>query len=286
MSRIAYVNGRYVPHRDAAVHIEDRGFQFADSVYEVCEIRDGALIDPGRHLDRLDRSLAELRIEPPMRRGALMVVLGEVARRNRVRDGAIYLQATRGAAPRDFPFPTGVRPTLVVTARARDRAEGEARAEKGVAVVTRPDQRWARRDIKTTGLLPNALAKQHAREQGAFEAWMVDPQGFVTEGSSSNAWIVTQDGKLVTRAADQMILRGITRTTLIDVLAAEGVAFEERAFTVAEAQAAREAFMSSATTIVMPIVAIDGRPVGDGRPGALARRLRGVFHASAEKTPL
>lgn len=286
MSRVAYVNGRYVQHREGAVHIEDRGFQFADSVYEVCEIRDGALIDPGRHLDRLERSLGELRMDAPMGRAALLVVLGEVARRNRVVDGSVYLQVTRGAAPRDFPFPKGVRPTLVVTATARNRAAGEARAQKGVAVVTRPDQRWARRDIKTTGLLPNALAKQFAREQGAFECWMVDADGFVTEGSSSNAWIVTAEGRLVTRAADTMILRGVTRTTLIDVLAAEGVTLDERPFTVAEAQAAHEAFMSSATTIVTPIVAIDGATIGDGMPGPLARRLRAAFHGKAEHTPL
>jgi len=286
MSRVAYVNGRYVPHREGAVHIEDRGFQFADSVYEVCEIRDGALIDATRHLDRLDRSLAELRMPAPMGRAALLVVLREVARRNRVVEGSVYLQATRGAAPRDFPFPAGVRPTLVVTARARPRAEAEARAAKGVKVVTRPDQRWARRDIKTTGLLANALAKQYAREQGAFEAWLVDADGFVTEGSSSNAWIVTKDGRLVTRAADHDILRGVTRTTLIDVLAAEGLTFEERAFTVAEALEAREAFMTSATSIVTPIVAIDGRWIGNGAPGLVATRLRAAFHARAEHTPV
>lgn len=286
MSRVAYVNGRYVPHREGAVHIEDRGFQFADSVYEVCEIRDGALIDPTRHLDRLDRSLAELRMAAPMGRAALLVVLREVARRNRVAEGSIYLQVTRGAAPRDFPFPDDVRPTLVVTARARSRAEADARAAKGVAIVTRPDQRWARRDIKTTGLLANVLAKQYAREQGGFEAWLVDAKGFVTEGSSSNAWIITRDGRLVTRAADHDILRGVTRTTLIDVLAAEGLTLEERSFTVAEALEAREAFMTSATSIVTPIVAIDGRWIGNGAPGLTSTRLRAAFHARAEHTPV
>jgi D-alanine transaminase len=286
MSRVAYVNGRYLPHGAAAVHIEDRGFQFADSVYEVCEARDGEIVDAGRHLDRLERSLAELRMPAPMGRAALLTVLREVLRRNRVRDGSVYLQVTRGAAPRDFPFPKGVSPTLVVTARARPRAEADRRAAAGVAVVTHPDQRWARRDIKTTGLLPNVLAKQFARERGAFEAWLIDAGGFVTEGSSSNAWIVTADGRAVTRKADHDILRGVTRTTLIDVLKREGLTLEERAFTVDEAKAAREAFLTSATTVVTAIVSIDGARIGDGRPGEIARKLRAAFHDAAERTKI
>ncbi|MBL8586938.1 MAG: D-amino-acid transaminase [Methylobacteriaceae bacterium] len=284
MSRIAYVNGRYLAHREARVHIEDRGFQFADSVYEVCEIRDGALIDATRHLDRLERSMGELRMPAPMGRAALLVVLREVARRNLVRNGHVYLQVSRGVAPRDFPFPAGAAPTLVVTARSKNVAEAEARALKGVAVAVRPDIRWGRRDIKTTGLLANALAKQHAREHGAFEAWLVDERGFVTEGASSNAWIVTADGALVTRAADHMILRGVTRTTLFDVAAELQLRIEERPFTVEEARRAREAFMTSANSIVIPIVAIDGAKVGDGAPGPTALRLRALFHASAEAT--
>lgn len=287
MSRIAYVNGRYTAHADAHVHIEDRGYQFADGVYEVCEIRRGRLIDERRHLDRLERSLAELRIAMPMSRAALGVVLRQVALRNRVRDGFVYLQVTRGVAPRDHAFPTRpTRPALVVTTRSTDPAKAARTAEKGVAVITVPDNRWDRVDIKTVGLLPNALAKQAAREAGAAEAWFVDRDGFVTEGSSTNAWIVTSDGVLVTRPAEHGILRGITRTVVLDVAAAEGIRVEERAFTVAEAQAAREAFITAATQLVMPVVRIDDRPVANGAPGSVATRLRARFHDFAEAAPL
>ena len=283
MSRIAYVNGRYLPHAQAQVHIEDRGFQLADGVYEVCEVRHGALIDETRHLDRLSRSLSELRIAWPMARAALQVVLREVVARNRVSGGLVYFQITRGAAPREFYFPgPDVRPSLVVTARSFNPAAIEKNAAQGVAVKTHPDQRWARRDIKSISLLPNVLAKQAAREAGAFEAWLIDAEGFVTEGASSNAWIITQDGRLVTRKADNDILKGITRTTLIDVLARSNLKLEERAFTIAEAKAAQEAFLSSATTIAMPVVSIDGAPVGDGKPGPVVKRLRAEFHRFAE----
>jgi D-alanine transaminase len=267
------------------VSIQDRGFLFADSVYEVCEVRDGALIDAARHLDRLDRSLGELRMSPPMSRAALLRIMVETVRRNRVTYGLVYLQVTRGAAPRDFGFPARVRPALVVTARMSDRAARDRQAECGVAVITVPDQRWARRDIKTTGLLPNVLAKQAAREQGAFEAWMLDDDGCVTEGASSNAWIVTADGAVVTRPANHDILRGITRTTLLEVIAAEKLRLEERPFALPEALNAREAFLSSATTIVMPVVRIDGHPVADGRPGPVSLALRHRFHSIAASGP-
>jgi D-alanine transaminase len=283
MSRIAYVNGSYVPHGEAAVHIEDRGYQFADGVYEVCEIRHGHLIDETRHIDRLERSLKELRIDMPMSRGSLAVVMRETVRRNRVREGLVYMQVTRGVARRDHAFPKpGTPPALVVTAKTIDPAKGEANAAKGVGVITRPDNRWERVDIKSVGLLPNCLAKQAAREAGAYEAWLVDKDGFVTEGSSTNAWIITKDGVLVTRYTDYGILKGITRTTLFDLCAREGIKIEERQFTVAEAQAARECFLTSATTIVMPIVTIDGRPVGNGAPGSIATALRSKFHEVAE----
>lgn len=283
MSRIAYVNGAYVPHGSAAVHIEDRGYQFADGVYEVCEVTGGRLVDETRHLDRLDRSLRELRIDAPMSRRALSVVLRETVRRNRVRDGLVYMQVTRGVARRDHAFPKpGTPPALVVTAKSVDMAKGAANAAKGVKVITVPDNRWERVDIKSVGLLPNCLAKQAAREAGAFEAWLVDADGFVTEGSSTNAWIITKDGVLVTRHADTNILKGITRTTLFDLCKREGVRIEERAFSVAEAQEARECFLTSATTIVMPIVEIDGRPVGNGAPGSIATDLRAKFHEVAE----
>jgi D-alanine transaminase len=283
MSRIAYVNGRYLPHGEAAVSIEDRGYQFADGVYEVCEVRDGKLVDEPRHMARLDRSLTELRMVRPMSAKALARVLRETVRRNRVRDGIVYLQVTRGVAPRDFPFPaTGTRPSIVVTARSHDRARLEKQAEGGIAVVTVPDVRWSRVDIKSVALLPNVLAKQAARDKGAREAWMVDAQGRITEGASSNAWIVTRDGVLVTRPLDTGILPGITRSVVIDELKARGLKVEERPFTVPEAYMAREAFVTSASQIVMPVVSIDGRPVGDGRPGPLTRSLRGAYHQRAD----
>ncbi len=286
MSRIAYVNGRYVRHAEAGVHIEDRGYQFADGVYEVCEVRDGRLIDERRHLDRLGRSLGELAIRWPMERRALSVVLREVVRRNRVTDGIVYLQVTRGVARRDHAFPgADVPPSLVVTARGVPRSAGEGRAATGVAVITVPDNRWERVDIKSVSLLPNVLAKQKAREAGAYEAWFVTPDGFVTEGSSTNAWIVTGEGALVTHPATVAILRGITRTVLIEALAAENLRLEERHFSVEEARAAREAFVTSATSIVTPVVKIDGEKVGSGQPGPVAKRLRVAFRTASEIAP-
>jgi D-alanine transaminase len=286
MSRIAYVNGRYLPHGAAAVHIEDRGYQFADGVYEVCEIRDGRVIDERLHLARLRRSLAELSIRPPVGDAALGVILREVVRRNRVRDGMVYLQVTRGVAPRNHAFPPDATPpSLVVTAKAIPRAAGTERAAGGVSVITVPDNRWERVDIKTVSLLPNVLAKQKAKEAGAFEAWFVDREGRVTEGSSTNAWIVTEDGALVTRPAERGVLRGITRTVIFAMAAGEGLRIEERPFTVAEALAAREAFLTAATTLIMPVVRIDGTPVGSGRPGPIATGLRDRFHKAAEFAP-
>lgn len=286
MSRIAYVNGRYVPHGEARVHVEDRGYQFSDGVYEVCEVRGGALVDERRHLDRLDRSLSELRMAAPMSRAAMQVVLRETVRRNRVRDGLVYLQVTRGVARRDHAFPPpGTRPAFVVTARATDRARQEAAAAGGIAVITLPENRWDRVDIKAVALLPNVLARQAAREAGAREAWFVDRDGFVTEGSSSNAWIVTGKGALVTRPAEHGILKGVTRTVVLDVAAREGLSVEERPFRLDEAKAAREAFLTSASQVVMPVTAIDGHKIGDGRPGPVARALRARFHEAAEIAP-
>ena len=285
MSRVAYVNGRYVAQREAAVHIEDRGYQFSDGVYEVCEVRGGSIIDQRRHLARLKRSLDELGMAMPMSETALAIVIRECMRRNRVRDGIVYLQITRGVARRDHGFPPpGTRPSVVVTARNLDAAANERTAEEGIAVVTVPDNRWERVDIKSISLLPNVLAKQAARERGAKEAWFVDRAGHVTEGSSSNAWIVTMGGKVVTRPADNGILRGITRTVLIDVIKAQGLELEERPFTVEEAYGAREAFLTSASQIVMPVVRIDDRPVGNGAPGSVAVALRAQFHHHAEWT--
>jgi D-alanine transaminase len=283
MSRIAYVNGRYLPLRDAKVHVEDRGYQFSDGVYEVCEVRDGRLIDERRHLERLQRSLSELRIHLPISLRALDVVLHETVRRNRIGYGIVYLQITRGVARRDHAFPTvPVEPSIVVTARPLNRARNEALAEKGIAVVSLPDNRWGRVDIKTIGLLPNVLARQAAIEQGARDAWFVDRDGAVTEAASANAWIVTAAGTVVTRPADHAILRGITRTVLLDVIKAQGLRLEERAFTLKEAYAAREAFITSASQIVLPVVRIDDHPIGNGAPGLLATALRREFHRFAE----
>jgi D-alanine transaminase len=283
MSRIAYVNGRYLPHGQAKVAVEDRGFQFADGVYEVCEVRGGHMIDESRHMARLDRSLRELRIARPMSARALAVVMRETIRRNRVHDGIVYLQVTRGVAKRDFPFPgESTRPSIVVTARGNDLDRLERIAAEGVAVVTVPDIRWKRVDIKSVALLPNVLAKQAAREQGAREAWLVDTKGRVTEGGSSSAWIVNRDGKLITHPLGEDILPGITRSVVIDMIKAQGLAFEERIFTVEEAYQAREAFITSASQVVLPVVRIDGRPVGNGAPGLITTALRRDYHRYAE----
>src|SRR5438445_12407974 len=285
MSRIAYVNGRYLAHHTAAVHVEDGGYQFSDGVYEVCEVRGARLIDQRRHLARLKRSLDELRMDMPMPEAALAVVMRECMRRNRVRDGIIYLQITRGVAHRDHGFPPpGTRPSIVVTTHSIDVAANERTAAEGVGVVTVPDNRWQRVDIKSISLLPNVLAKQAARERGAKEAWFVDRDGHITEGSSSNAWIVTKGGKVVTRPADNGILRGITRSVLLEVIKAQGLQLEERPFAVDEAYEAREAFLTSASQIVMPVVRLDDRPIGNGAPGSVATALRAEFHRHAEST--
>lgn len=284
MPRIAYVNGRYVPHRDAAVHIEDRGYQFADGVYEVCEISRGMIVDMTAHLDRLDRSLSELSIVWPMKRGSLEHVMIETIMRNRVKDGLVYVQVTRGVAPRDHVFPDAdTRPAVVVTAKSISPAALSAKAESGLKIITVPENRWERVDIKTVGLLPNVLARQAARDRGAHEAWFVDPDGAVKEGAATNAWIVTMDGVLVTPPADGRILRGITRATAMKAAAKLGMKVEERPFTVEEAKSAREAFVTSASSLVMPVVSIDEVVVAKGKPGTVANSLRVMFFDVAEK---
>lgn len=287
MSRIAYVNGRYIAFRDASVHIEDRGYQFGDGVYEVCEIRGGFLADERRHMERLDRSLGELRIAAPLGAKALAFVLRETIRRNGVRDGLVYVQVTRGVAKRDHGFPNpAVAPSIVIIARQLDRAKIEASAASGIDVAIVPESRWARVDIKSIGLLPNVLARQAAKDAGAREAWFVDADGFITEGASSNAWIVSREGVLITRESSRRILTGITYTVLKNVVAKQKLRFEERAFSRAEAMEAREAFITSATQTVMPVVRIDGKPVGSGQPGPVAKSLRELFHQAAELTPI
>lgn len=279
MSRIAYVNGRYRDLRDACVNVEDRGYQFADGVYEVCEVRGARLVDFPRHMARLQRSLSELQIAEPMPITALAIIMREVVRRNRVTFGIVYLQVTRGVARRDHAFPpSSVKPSVVVTARALDYEKKQQAAATGIKVITLAENRWPRVDIKSVSLLPNVLAKQEAREKGAYEAWYVDSDGFITEGASSNAWIVTKDGRAVTRSVDRGVLAGITRAVLVEVMGALQIRLEERPFTPAEAREAAEAFVTSASQIVMPVVAIDGQVVGNGQPGGITKQLREEFH--------
>ena len=272
MSRIAYVNGQYVRHQDAAINIEDRGYQFADGVYEVIAAVGGRLVDSERHFERLERSLSELRIAPPCARRVLYVIAREVLRRNNVRDGILYLQITRGVAPRNHAFPDNSAPSLVMTA-SRSRRPPSALVEQGVAVITIEDTRWRRTDIKSVSLLPNVLGKQLARDVGAYEAWLVDSNGMITEGTSTNAWIVTSEGEAVTRPLDHSVLAGITRLALLDVARGQGIPLVERAFSTAEAYSAAEAFLTSTTAFVLPVTSIDGQEIGDGRPGPVTRTL-------------
>jgi D-alanine transaminase len=283
MSRIAYVNGTYQAHNGAAVHIEDRGFQFADGVYEVWSVFDGKLADFEGHMTRLARSLTELRIPIPMTAQALERVLKETIRRNRVRNGIVYLQVTRGTSPRDHAFPLDTPPSVIVTSKTIDLSKGEVLAAKGAAGVTMPDIRWGRCDIKTVGLLPNVLAKQAAREKGAYECLMVDDMGLITEGSSTNAWIVDENGKLRTRDTQANILRGITRTAILKLAAVEGIELDERPFSVDEAKRAKEVFVTAASSFVMPIVSLDGSKIADGKPGPVATRLREVYLEQARR---
>ena len=277
MSRIAYVNGRYLPFAEATVHIEDRGYQFADGIYEVVHLHNGRFIDEDRHLDRLDRSLREICLPQPMSRAALRHVLAEVARRNRVREGLLYMQVTRGVARRDHAFPSKpVPPSVVVTIRRIPPYPTDV-TKWTASAITHPDQRWARCDIKSVGLLPNVLARQAAKEQGALEAILIDADGMVTEGAATSFWIVDKDGVLRTRKLDHAILPGCTRGALLALMSDEGIAFEESRFSEQEMRTAREAFISSATSFVKPIVRIDGKTVADGEVGPVTRRLFAMF---------
>ena len=283
MPRDAYVNGRYLPHAQASVHVEDRAYQFADGVYEVVAIHQGQIVDEEPHLDRLDHSLSSLKIGWPMSRACLKLVMRELIRRNGVQSGSLYLQVSRGVAPRDHAFPKKPpKPALVMTTK-HGKAQNQALLEKGAAAITIPDIRWERCDIKSVALLPNILGKQQAAEAGAYEAWQVDGDGTVTEGTSTNAWIVTKDGELVTRQLGQAILSGITRLSVLKIAAEAQVKFVERPFTVAEAKQAREAFLTSTTSFVLPIVTLDGDKIGDGKPGPLAKRLRELYFAYMER---
>lgn len=285
MGRIAYAGGRYVPHAEACVHVEDRGYQFADAVYEVIAVHHGRLVDEDEHLERLGRSLAALAIAWPLSERALRLKIRELIRRNRITTrGMVYLQISRGVAPRNHAFPARCPPVLVMTAKALppvDRGE----AARGVRVITLPDLRWRRCDIKSVSLLANVLARQRAAEEGAFEAWLVDDDGVVTEGTASNAWIVTSDGQLLTHDAGHAILNGITRRAVLRIAADHGVVLRERPFSLAEARSAAEAFLTSTTSLVKPVVRIDEAQVGDGRIGALTARLLDYYLAHAGEAP-
>lgn len=282
MPRYAYVNGSYVAHDEAHVHIEDRGFQFADSVYEVVACINGKLADETGHLDRLERSLSELAIDMPVHRNTLKFIIREMLRKNRLKNANVYIQVTRGVAKRDFPFPVNyVSPSLILTARSF-QFDRNVKVTKGATAITVPDIRWKRRDIKTTGLLAQVLAKQEALEAGAYEAWLVDDEGYITEGSSSNAWIVTKDGTLVTRPASLSILRGVTRTAIEKLCAGLQIKLEERAFTVQEAYDAQEAFNTGAVALIVPILQIDGHVIGTGEPGPVARKLYDEYRQYAD----
>lgn len=277
MPRFAYVNGRYVPHAAAAVHIEDRGLQFADGAYEVIAVMNGSLADEAGHLDRLERSLSELKISLPLPRRSLRLVVREFVRRNRLKNASLYLQVTRGAAPRDFKFPAHISPTLIMT--IRPASFGKLVARKAITV---PDIRWKRRDIKTTALVAQVLAKQAAVERGAYEALLVDDDGFITEGSSTNAWIVDKKGNLHTRPTQKnMILKGVTRNALQAICKKEKIRIVERPFTVQEVYQAAEVFTTAAVSLVTPIVEVDGRRIGDGKIGAVAEKILSAYLAYA-----
>ena len=276
MSRIAYVNGRFLPHNSSAIHIEDRAMQFGDGVYEVIAVIGGKLIDVELHYDRLARSLRELNMEMQIPRVALHLTVQEVVRRNRIGEGICYLQITRGSAPRNHAFPSDPRHSVVVTARRSQPASGRV-GRLGVYVITTADLRWQRRDIKSVSLLPNVLAKQNAAETGAFEAWLVDKNGAVTEGSHSNAWIVNRDGTVITHQEDVDILSGVTRRRILEIARTDGMEVVEREFTVGEAKDAQEAFLTSTSSFVVPVTRIDDTVIADGCPGSVTKRLRCLY---------
>lgn len=279
MSRTVYVNGQYLAEENAMISVFDRGFLFADGVYEVSSVIGGKLIDNAAHLARLDRSLGELKMTWPCSKAELVEIQEEMVRRNAVDEGVLYLQITRGAADRDFAFPKNATPSLVMFTQARAICDTPA-SKSGISVITVPDIRWHRRDIKTVQLLAPSLAKQAALDAGANDAWLVE-DGYVTEGSSNNAFIITTDGTIVTRQLSHDILHGITRRVVLAIAEQEGLKVEERAFTPEEAYDAAEAFSTSASSFVMPVVKIDNRILGNGVPGPISAKLREKYIATA-----
>lgn len=279
MERIAWLNGDFVPLAEAKVSAQDRGFLFADGIYEFTAILDGKLVDSAAHLARFERSAAGLELSLPIPTSEIEAIQRELVARNQVREGGVYFQLTGGPAERDFLAPS-TEPTLFMFTQVGDLLERPA-AKTGIAVQTIPDPRWARRDIKSIMLLGQVLAKREAAAAGAQEAWLVDTAGFITEGASSSALIVTQDGVLVTRPNSRAILPGCTRKAVMAIAERDGVKVEERLFSVAEARAAREAILTSASNFVLPVVRIDGEPVGDGTPGPITKRLRELYIEAA-----
>ena len=281
MSRTTYVNGAYLPEEEAKISVFDRGFLFADAVYEVTSVVEGKLLDFPAHLARLRRSLGELQIPSPAGDAEIEAIHRELVARNRLTEGLVYMQVTRGAADRDFAWPDDPRPGLVLFTQARDLAETVA-GRDGIRVIAVPDIRWARRDIKTVQLLAPSMCKMMAKRAGCDDAWLVE-DGFVTEGTSNNAWIVTREGAIVTRDLSNAILHGITRAAVIEYAREAQMRVEERPFTVEEAKGAAEAFMTAASAFVTPVVEIDGQPVGDGAPGPVTRRLRELYLVESRK---
>ena len=285
MSRTVYVNEEYLPEEDAKISIFDRGFLFADGVYEVTSVLDGKLIDFDGHAKRLARSLNELDMQAPCTEEELLEIHRQLIARNDLNEGLIYLQVTRGAADRDFVYPSAdTKPTLVLFTQAKQIAISAA-ADSGMKVISIPDERWGRRDIKTVQLLYPSMGKMMAKAAGADDAWMVE-DGFVTEGTSNNAYIVTHDGTIVTRHLSSEILHGITRAAVLKMANEAQMKLEERPFTIKEAQHAAEAFITSASSFVMPIVSIDGAAVGTGAPGPIAMRLREIYLEESRKAAL
>jgi len=278
MSRIVHLNGQYLPEQEAKVSIFDRGYVFGDGVYEVTAVVDGKLVDYEPHMERLERSLRELQLAWPCSKEALREMHEELARRNKLTEGVIYMQVTRGVAEREFSFPKDV-PSSIMAFTQQKTIIDNPKAETGVKVITFPDIRWKRRDIKSIALLPQCLGKQRAVEAGAFEGWMVE-DGAVTEGTSSTAYIV-MGNSVFTRPLSNAVLPGVTRKSLMKLATEHNITIEERPFSVEEAQGADEAFLTSASTFVMPIVEIDGKTVGTGRPGEITRKLRTIYIEAA-----
>ncbi len=284
MGRIVYVNGAYLAEEDAKVSIFDRGFLFADGVYEVTSVLDGKLLEFDGHATRLKRSLSELKMDCPVSDEALLEIHRELVTRNDLEEGLIYLQITRGAADRDFAFPENAEQTVVLFTQAKSLVD-TATARNGIKVISVPDIRWGRRDIKTVQLLAPSLCKMEAKAQGADDAWMIEDD-YVTEGTSNNAYIVTHDGVLVTRNLSNSILHGITRASVLKMAKEAQIRIEERPFTIEEAKAAREAFVTAASSFVCPVVEIDGATLGDGTPGQISNRLREIYIEESRKVAI